>query len=224
MVARSNGDTAMKRLAVMLIGAMTVVLTAQTSDLLDLTQPRGDSRRFTTEPVTVSGAGISSHARREQSSVRLNLDWFDRETYSDGESFVFHVTLENVGRNAVAFPWEPDSSRVATTPDAAILKAVLTIEIDTRNPRLIVPIATLYGSSLTPNDTKVLQPGARAEIIAKGQWAFMGHEISELAQMHLPPELNVTARIGFMTSINGHLYDALKSNKVVIRLERRSGF
>jgi hypothetical protein len=221
---QENGGTLMKILPLVFVVAVAVAPSAQTQDTLDLTQPRGSSGPVTDAPMTGSASGISSHARREQSPVRLSLDWLDRNTYHVGEPFVFHVTLENVGATSVTLPWEPDVQQVLRSSDEPLSEALLTLDVDVQGGTLTVPIATLYGSSFSPGSTKVLRPGGRAEILAKGNWAFLGHGTSQLSPFAASPDVSVAARIHFLTSIDGHVYDALRStNKVAILLAKRSG-
>lgn len=214
----------MRRLIILIVSAITVLLRAQAPDALDLTQPISGDGRFTTDPVTVSGGGIYSGAKRVQLPLHVTLDWLDRGAYSDGESFVFHVTLENLGRNSVTLPWERDSRLVLTSADAPLFQALLTVDINAMNKRLSVPIATLYGSAQSPQNTKVLQPSARAEIVARGHWEFAGYSASDLTQMGLPSDVTVTARLQFLSGINGHVYSPLSSsNHVPIVLTRNHG-
>jgi hypothetical protein len=122
----------------------------------------------------------------------------------------------------VTLPWEPDSSQIVTGPNEPVWKALITIEVNTPGGRLVVPIATLHGSKLSPNHTKVLRLGARAEILARGNWNFLATSSEDLRKAGLLPNVEVKARMIFATDIDGHVYaDLVSKNSVSLVLERQ---
>jgi hypothetical protein len=223
----------MNRFLVALVSSTVVAVSAQAPDVLDLTQPRhrADSTA-SSGPVTGSAVGFSPHTVKLPSGVQLRLESLDRNVYRDGEPFEFRVSLTNTTRQPVTLPWDPDPQQVVTGPDAPLIKALLVIDVEPGRPvratgphprgGVTVPIATLYGSKLSPGNTKVLQAGARAEVIARGHWEFRPYSSEDLRAAGFPATVNVGARLSFLTSIDGNAYDDLSSaNRISIALNRR---
>lgn len=201
---------------------LSVALSAQAPDVLDLRQQVITGGAATTELHTVTQPGLNPSTKLEQMPVRLSLDWLDLPTYRDGDRFVFHLTLRNVGKQSVRLPWEPNSQIViAERSVPAMSRALVSIEIDSPKGLLTIPIGLLYGSNVPDQTTKLLQPGAQAEIVAAGAWQFLGYSSNDLLRMGLEPTVNVLARIQFVTPIDHHVYSPLVStNKLPIVLDR----
>jgi hypothetical protein len=199
-------------------------VSAQAPDILDLTQPR-----FVSGPTTSGGSGTGSavghspHTVKEPSGIELRLESLDKQTYRDGESFEFRVSLLNSGGQAVTLPWEPDPQQIVTGPGAPLIEALLVVDVESAEGRFTVPIAMLYGSKMSPGNTKVLQPRGRAEVIARGSWNLVSHSSQDLPALGLPRRATVGARLTFQSNIDGKTYADLSSgNRIPIVLERRS--
>ena len=200
--------------------AAAAALGAQGSNILDLTHVVSSSGSMTAGQGGGSATAPSSHEKRQSADVRVRLESLDRDAYAVHDAFVFRMSLQNIGRQAITLPWEPDSSRVITGPDAPILTSVLVIDADTSGGRhSTVPVAMLYGSKLSPSSTKVLAPGDRAEIIAAAQWQFLPTASRAGAKDDQSGPAHITARLTFLTGIDGTVYnDFVSSNKLPIIL------
>ena len=209
----------MKALGIVVAYGLSVILSPQTPNTLDLTQVR-PSVGSPTEGAAESGSipGSGPHGLLEKSPLRLTLEWMDRDSYRDGDSFAFRVGIVNVSRAPVTLPWEPDSYRVAN--DGDVMRMALTLAARTAKGELELPIATLYGSTMDPNSTKLLPPGVRVEILAKGRWRLPE---APSAMIDLPATVDVGARLLFATRIDHHAYESLSStNRVEVVLDRRA--
>lgn len=223
----------MNRFLVALACSTVVAVSAQAPDVLDLTQPRLSSGHTTPNSRgTGSAVGRSSHAVTQPSGVQMRLESLDKDAYRDGEPSEFRVSLTNTTRQPVTLPWEPDPQQVVTGPGAPLIEALLVIDVEPGRPvrdtgphprgGVTVPIAILYGSKMSPANTKVLQPGARAEVIARGHWKFVAYSPEDLRAVAFPDNVNVGAQLIFRTRIDGNLYTDLSSgNRISIALERR---
>jgi len=212
------------RFVVALVASTVAVVSAQAPDVLDLTQPRVSSGPTSNSPITGLTVGRSPHATTQPSGVQLRLESLDKHAYRDGEPFVFRVSLINPTKESITLPWEPDPSQVATGPGAPLIKALLVIDVESSQGRRTVPIAMLYGSKMSPGNTKVLHPGGRAEVIARGSWEFVPSSSEDLRAAAFPRNVNVAARLIFPTNIDGDAFSDLSSgNLISIELERRGG-
>jgi hypothetical protein len=206
-------------IAFVVASGLGVVLSAQTPDTLDLTQVRPSSGPMTAGPATGPATGFSAHTKREESPVKLTVEWMDRYGYRDNNSFVFRLAIVNVSAVPVTLPWEPNPDRVGYDSDA--LRAVITIDARMNDREFAVPIAVLYGSKADSNTTKVLRPGARAEIIARGKWRLAADSSSPSAKIDFPAEVDVSGRIIFASSIDRHAYkDATSTNRMRVVVDR----
>ncbi len=213
------------RFAALMVAVFGVVVSAQAPDLLDLRQSSmGGIGTITTGIHTVTQAGRSSTAKLEPIPLRLSLDWLDLSTYRDGDRFEFHVTLQNIGNSPVRVPWEPNPHMVVASATApAMLEALLTVDIESPKGLLSVVVGELYGSSVSDQTSKILPPGAAAEIVASGAWQFLGYSSNDLIRVGLAPTVHVVARLRFITPIDQHMYRPLVSaNTLPIVLKRLS--
>ena len=209
---------------ILLVTAICSSVLAAQVDVLDLTQVR-PSPSSGKEPENVGAAsvmGFASHTRSEQLSLEVTLESLDSESYLDGEPFEFRVRLRNTGAGPLDIPWEPDPQRVATEQGAPMLKTLISIGADTSSRRLMIPIATLCGSAMSPLTMKRLGPGDQAQIIARGHWNFMGYSSETLRAQDISPRLRILAELSFLTTFDGHRYSTVEStNRLPITLKRR---
>jgi hypothetical protein len=209
----------MRALACVVASALSVVLSAQTPDTLNLTQVRPHSGPRTAGTGTGPATGLSAHVKREESPVKLTVEWMDRYGYRDNDSFVFGLAIVNVSALPVMLPWEPDPDRIGNEADA--LRAVITIDARMNNREFTIPITVLYGSKADSNTTKVLRPGARAEIIARGKWRIAADSSSLSPKIDFPAEVDVSGRIIFASTIDRHAYkDAASTNRMRVVVAR----
>jgi hypothetical protein len=211
----------MKRILPVIVSVLAVTASAQGPDTLDLTQLRtSTSGAMTAGTSTGSAEGVSSHSAREQLRVHMRLEWLDRAAYRYGEPLTFRLTLRNVGREPVAIPWEPDPARLSTGPDAPLQRALLALDVDFSDGRASIPVAVLYGSKLSPGNMKVLQSGQVGEVLGAATWefrAFTGDDV----RAGFNRSVDVSARLDFLTPINGRVYANMRSvNRVRIALVR----
>jgi hypothetical protein len=202
-----------------------ICVNAQAPQILDLTRPdrtRIDKVDTPADERREASVARSPHETREQTGLQLTLESLDKDAYQDGERFEFRLDIENVGRKPVRIPWGSNRQQVVTGPGAPLMRALITIDVPSKLPNLMIPIATLYGSQFSPADTKVLSPGEKGQIIAEGVWDFMGYSTSDLTAAGVPPNVSVKARIVFLSTIDGHSYSDLQStNEIPITLSRR---
>jgi hypothetical protein len=199
----------------------------QAPDVLDLTQSWAtaveSSDSDTAHPGRGSASGPGDHTVFERLGLQLKLESLDAPSYLDGDRFEFRTTLRNSSAQAILLPWERDRHRVVTGPDAPMLEALMMVDVESSHGRLTIPIATLYGSSLSPTNTKLLRPGATAEIIASGNWNFMGYSSDDLRLKGVSQRVRVLAAIRFVKPLNGHWYASAESeNRIPVVIERRS--
>lgn len=210
---------------ILLVAVMcSSMLAAAQVDVLDLTRVRPSPWSGTEprNPRAGSTTGFESHTPSERLSLEVKLDSLDSDSYLDGEPFEFRVTLKNIGNRPVVIPWEPDAQRVVTEEAAPMLKALIAISADTSPRRLMIPIATLYGSAMSPMTVKRLGPGDQAQIIAQGRWNFMGYSSESLRAQDISPRLRILAELHFLTAFDGHRYGTVEStNRLPITLGRR---
>ena len=200
---------------------LSVTVNAQSPDTLDLTQLR-TSRSGATTAGTSSGsaAGLGSHSVHEHMTLQIRLEWLDRMSYRYGDPLTFRLRLRNVGGEPVAIPWEPDASQVLLGPDAPLEQALLSLDVDLPGGRAPIPVAVLYGSKLSRGHMRVLQPGETADVLAAASWEFQPYT-AESIHRGFSGSVNVTAKLDFLTPINGRVYANMRSvNHVRIALEK----
>ena len=169
-----------------------------------------------------SAAGVASHADFQRLPVYIELKSLDRADYRVHDPFAFRIELKNVGKQAVILPWEPDASQVVATVDAPVFSAVIVVDVEGSDGRQTVPIAPLYGSKASPNSAKILAPGARFEIIASGYWTFLPSAANRGGTVVRQGPVAATARISFLSDIDGHMYrDLISTNTVRVELNSR---
>ena len=210
-----------KLLAPVLVALLSA--NAQSPDVLDLTQfgsgqPSGDRSAGS---GSGSVEGRPAHVVLTSSGLRMRITSMDRDSYTDGEAFVTHIELLNESDRTVTLPWRPIAAEVSEAPGAPVIKALLTAEVELQAQRLVVSIATLFGSASNPNTIKVLKPGGRAEIIAPGNWNFVGRAAGELRRTTKSKNGRVSVRLAFLTPVNGASYEDVVSAPVKLELRAR---
>lgn len=215
----------MTKVIVLIVGVFSVLVSAQAPDLLDLTAARPIYGPNTAGTVVVSGTGISSGGMRSQMPLSVMIESMDRDVYQEFDAFSFRIRLQNVGDTAVTIPWNPNANEIVTDVNVPVLKCLLTFTVEGLEPdNPVFPIASLYGSTLSPGTLKVFQAGGSAQILGEGTFRFLTDASASHTRALLPRSLNVRARIAFLTSINGRVYNDLISNNrvpIVLNVHQR---
>ena len=211
----------MRHMILATFATLGVVVSAQAPTVLDLTQKDLRPGMGTAATVFVPVTGASSHAVREQLPLDVVLTWMDRSDYHEYDPFTFRVVLHNRGRAPVVLPWEPNRERVITSSDTPLMQWLLAVGLEGGQfDRLTIPVATLYGSTLSSGSLQTIDPGKSVEIVASGQWKFLTPDAIRRAEATLPGMVNVRAHVAFLTGINGHVYQDLAStNHVSVALD-----
>jgi hypothetical protein len=203
------------KFALGIISAATGVAFAQTP-VLDLTQWKYLRGSDTDGKVVVSGLTGPFHGPRKRLPLEVRLEWLDRNDYQENDSFLIRVRLMNRGTQAIGFPWEPDPKQVVSSSEAPLLRWLLLLRVEgTKNETFTFPVATLYGSALTPSTLRVMKPGEMSEIIADGTWRFLTAESAKRARITLSRDVRVSVRLAFLTSLDGHFYEDLESTNQI---------
>jgi hypothetical protein len=195
-------------------------------DVLDLTQARPSSHAAGSESAdlgTGSAVGFASGSRSGRLNLQLKVESLDADTYLDGQEFEFRLSLRNTGDRTIALPWEPDPKRVVTDQGTPMLQVLIAVSAEGSSQRLTIPVAVLYGSTMSPMTMKQLRPGDRAEIVARSNWNFMGYSSEELRARGVPPRLKMFSELRFLTAFSGQRYETVEStNRIPIVLGRRN--
>ena len=215
----------MTRVALVAIGVLGATLCAQSTNFLDLTQvtvARSDNTARSGNTVgtgKLSVVGLPAQSVRETLPLQIRLESMDRNEYREHDEIVFEISLQNVGRQPVTLPWEPDAEQVVTSAEAPLLEWLLVLSVDGPEfDKLTFPIRVLYGSTLSPATLKVLRPGEQARIRARGKWEFTTAIAAKRATAALPRTVEVAARLEFLS---GHSSEVISVNRVPVLLEPR---
>jgi hypothetical protein len=145
--------------------------------------------------------GMSSGDRREPLSARLavTLISLDRTSFQWGDSVIYEVLLENVGRVPIVLPWSPDPNLFLEFAEPSspppYQKAVVELQVLTSTSKLVarLPAQGLYGSDAVAGSLLVMAPRQTALIRIPTQWSVSDAEHGEVMREQPNGEVRVTA-------------------------------
>jgi hypothetical protein len=98
---------------------------------------------------------------------------------------------------------------------------LLSLDLEMPGLQAAIPVTILYGSGTSPSTVKVLKPGESADILAKKSWEFYGVSQENLWREGFEREFEVTARLSWLSALEGQVYtDSRSTNSVRIRLRK----
>jgi hypothetical protein len=159
------------------------------------------SYRFS-EAVEEPPVGIRSHASSSSEgnvsplnkTIRLTLFSLERDEFRWGDSCIYEVLIENIGREPIVIPWSPDRNLFPISARDAMswyLDGAVGLEVLGRRgsrPLARLKLQPLFGSDTVGGSLQTVAAGQRAMIRIPGQWRASEAEIAEVAR-HQPDGL-----------------------------------
>ena len=145
--------------------------------------------QFRTAPPASKGGGVVEGEVRShplappEHSLAVTLLDADRRVYNPGDTIIYEVTLENVGRVPVTLPWSPDHVQFSGAKDP--LLGILSLEVRDVSGRTLLGRLEpqgLYGSNAVPGTLLRLRPGERARIRVRSVWNNSDHARAAMLQ------------------------------------------
>jgi len=129
-------------------------------------------------PGGVIGGGVNTDAQ-----LRVTLVSVDRTSFQTGDSVVYELAFENVGKTRIVLPWSPDvdpSPQLKRESDPSYRYAAINLDATSLDgSRVLARLQPqpLKGDSDTPMSLQQLQPGQVALIRAQGSWRATNREL-----------------------------------------------
>jgi hypothetical protein len=174
-------------------------------------------------PPTSGSGGGSSHRNPTPDPIRLTLLTLERTRYAWGDSIVYEVLVENIGRRPVTLPWSPDliaadSVRPGRADDNRSGAVSLEVRRDGRPlPNARIAFQTLFGARTQPRTVQTLAPRQTALIRVPGYWEASAAEVASVMGQEQAATVQVTAVFDLFDE---HL-QVHSVNSIEVSVERR---
>jgi hypothetical protein len=193
---------------------------AQEPELLDLTKKKVEAE---TEQIAPGVGGLisGSGSRPIELPLKIELERLDKRQYEIGERFVYELSIQNIGKQTVAIPWELDREKALKS--AAELSVIsLHLTINELGNDAIFGAERIFASQVTPDTFKNLPPGGRVRIRAPGVWYLGNQELAKKVFQTLPRRFTVRARVKLGSYPTDTLmYEPAYSNILSIELRKQ---
>ena len=203
--------------------AMRGTVCGQQVDFLDISNVEFRERNRPPE-VSGGGCGGSSHEPPPRDNLAIGPLFLDQNQYTLGDDIVFEVEVENVGRETLVLPRDPQVADFESTdPDESYQFEVINIGLNIADEYGggCIPGVSLYGSQNVPGSLLELRAGEWVQIRAKSRLDTGSDDEWHRRLVSIPiSTLTVTPRLfrsnHTVSNINGKITESSNCGRVKV--------